>query len=88
MWDRTRRFEKLRSCESRYSKVIEVFDGEDAIQTRFAMTPPVPGTTCDLRRKLRACPEYSGPTVSSGSDTPVLELVRITAKKATYYHPK
>ena len=29
---RTRRFEKLRSCESWYSKVVEVFDGEDEVQ--------------------------------------------------------
>ena len=70
---RTRRFEKLRSCESGYSKFIEVFDGEDEIQTRFAMTPPVPGPTCDLRRKLMICPERPEPTVNSGSDTPVLE---------------
>ena len=38
------------------------------------MTPPVPGPTCDLRRKLMMCPERPEPTVNSGSDTPVLEL--------------
>jgi hypothetical protein len=30
---RTRRFEELRSCESWYSKIVEVFDGEDKIKT-------------------------------------------------------
>jgi len=49
---RTRRFEKLRSCESGCSKFFEVFDAEDAVQTRVAMAPPVPGPTCYLRHKL------------------------------------
>jgi hypothetical protein len=43
------RFKKVRSCESRYSKFVEVFDSEETIQTSFTVTPPVPGPTCDLR---------------------------------------
>jgi hypothetical protein len=71
---RTRRFEKLRSCESGYSKFVEVFDGEDAIQTHFAMTPPVPGTTSDLRCQLVICPERTKTAVNSRPCAPALEL--------------
>jgi len=38
---RTRRFEKLRSCESRESKVVEVFDGKDAIQACSTKYPAI-----------------------------------------------
>ena len=85
---RTRRFEKLWSCESGFSKFIEVVDAEDAIQARFAMTPPVPGPTCDWGRKLMICPERPKPTVNSlGADAPHLgrrlrELAQAAAKPA------
>lgn len=49
---RTRRLEKLRSCEPRSAKIVEVFDGNDAIQAGLTMPAPAPGTTCYLGRQL------------------------------------
>lgn len=71
---RTRRFEKLRSCESRYSKFVEVFDGKDAIQTCFTMPPPMPSTTSNLGRQLMSCTKRTEAAVNSRSHAPVFEL--------------
>lgn len=73
---RTRRFEKLRSCESRHTKFVEVFDGKDAIQASLTMSPPVPGTTGNLDRQLMSCTKCPDPTVDSPSHAPVLDLDR------------
>ena len=71
---RTRRFEKLRSCESRDSKFVEVFHREDTVQSSFAMPPPVPRAPCNEDGQLMGCTKVSEPTVDSRSRAPVLEL--------------
>lgn len=68
---RTRRFEKLRSCESRYAKVVEVLDGKDAIQACFTVSTPMPGTTGNLECQLVSCTNCPDATLDSRSHSPV-----------------
>ena len=71
---RTRRFEKLRSCESWEAKFVEVSDREDTVQSSLAVTPPATGSSgnegCQIMRRTEA----SESAVHRGSNTPVFEL--------------
>ena len=71
---RTGRFKKLRSCESRETESVKVFDREDAVQPSFAVPPPVPRASRHECGQLMVSTEAAEATVGRRSRAPVLEL--------------
>ena len=73
---RTRRFEKLRSCESGYSNAIEVSHGQHAVQVGATAMPPPSTCGSHLCGHLVGGAKCSKVTIYRGPTLPLFELNR------------